>query len=85
MTKKMLKKRPVTEDEEMEADIKNTMKRNKRKKKQQQRHKEEDMDDIMKSFEDRINKKLKVLEDAGEDDYVRNNDQEFSKVDIEED
>jgi len=81
----MLKKRPVTEDEEMEADIKNTMKRNKRKKKQQQRHKEEDMDDIMKSFEEKINKKLKVLEDAGEDDYVRNNDQEFSKVDIEED
>ena len=77
---KMLKKK-LTAEEQMEEQIKQEVKRNKKKRKQQK--KEDDYDDIMKSFEDRINKRLKTLEEAG--DEKDENEHEFDNVSVEED
>lgn len=68
-TEKLIKKFK-TEDEEIEDEIAKEVKKNKRKRKQEkQKDNEMEMDDIMKSFEDRINKRLKVLEEAGDDHH----------------
>lgn len=80
-TKALLKKRAKTEDELIEDQIKQDMKRKKRKRKQKQKE-EDELDDVMKTFEERINKKLKKIEEAG--DEVHNSDQGFDDVEIQE-
>lgn len=81
-TKALLKqKRPKSQDQVMEDQIKNEVKRNKRKRKQKQRE-EDEMDDVMKTFEDRINKRLKMIEEAGDDDHIRKEGKEFDEVEI---
>ena len=48
------------------------------------RKEEEGEDEVMKSFEDRINKRLKKIEEAGDDKTI-NKDSGFEDVEVEED
>lgn len=74
-------KKQLTQEQVMEEQIKKEVKRNKKKRKDQK--KSEEYDDIMKSFEDRINKRLKTLEEAG--DEKPKDDGDFDQVSVEED
>jgi len=83
-TKDMLKKK-MNESKQIEADIKSKIKRNLRKKKHLKQKQEEEYDDVFKHFENKINKRLKMIEDAGDEDQGAIDDREFADVEIEED
>lgn len=84
-TKALLKKQNKTQDELLEDKIKDDIKRNKRKRKNKQKKEEDEVDDVLKSFEERINKRLKLIEEAGDDEQTIKADKEFEEVEIEED
>ena len=83
-TREMMKKAMKNENKEIENSIKNDIKRNIRKKKHLKMKKEEDFDDVFKVFEAKINKRLKMIEDAGEEDQKDKDEWEFRNVEIED-
>jgi hypothetical protein len=69
-TQKLMNTKNRSKNEIIEDDIALEVKKNKRKRKQKKKEENEnELDDVMKSFEDRINKRLKVLEEAGDDPH----------------
>lgn len=77
-------KKQKSQDEIIEDDIKKQVK-NKKRKKKQKRKADEEVDDVMKSFEERINKRLKTIEDAGEEVVPKKSEKGFKDVEIKED
>jgi len=73
----------------IEDNIKKEIKNKIKQKKKMKLRSEEEVDILLKSFEERINKKLKKLEEAGEDIHQKrvkrhDEDQEFDQVEIDE-
>ena len=83
-TRDLFKKAKKNQNKSIEDDIKNDIKRNIRKKKHLKMKQEEEIDDVLRSFEDRINKRLKLIEDAGEEDHKEKDDKEFEDVEVED-
>lgn len=80
--------RPVDMNIGIEKQIAKEVKRNIKRKRQQKIKSEEEVDTLLKSFEERINKKLKKIEEAGEEVpqyHSEPSDDGFNDVEVDED
>lgn len=81
------REKPLDEQKVIEKTIAKQVKKNIKRKRKQQLKSEEEVDTLLKSFEDRINKKLKKLDEAGDEEPQHNSDNDdagFENVEVDE-